>query len=159
MSIESGLDTSKPGKAMPLEALRDGAIGRFAEDERGSYTFWSIGWFMLYAAFGGVAVDMTDAYRYQTLLQSTADASALAAVMSVGQPNEDPVYQANAYSTANMNTTYNGDVLADTDITFGNYDFANKTFAATTPVNGGKVSGTSMSRRYACSIPGTGTLT
>ena len=36
---------------------------------------------------GGFAVDMTDAYRNVTLLQSTADASALAGVMSL--PDED----------------------------------------------------------------------
>jgi hypothetical protein len=126
----------KPLKTGSFSGIRNGALGRFARDERGSYTFWSIGWFMLYAAFGGVAVDMTDAYRYQTLLQATADSSALAAVMSVGKASEDPVYQANAYGTANMNTTYNGDVLADTDIRFGKFDFEDKTFTAnTTPTN------------------------
>jgi Flp pilus assembly protein TadG len=50
----------------------------FLRDESGSYTIWSLIWFSLYVAIGGLAVDMTDAYRNQTLLQSTADASALA---------------------------------------------------------------------------------
>jgi hypothetical protein len=79
---------------------------------------------------------VTDAYRNQTLLQSTADASALAAVMSIEKSTEDPFAQANAYATANMNSGVNGDVLVDNDITLGNYDFANRTFTANTaPIN------------------------
>lgn len=66
-------------------------LRRFAADERGSYTLWSLVWFMLYVALGGVTVDVTDAYRNQTLLQSTADAAVLAAVMLVGAPGEDPL--------------------------------------------------------------------
>ena len=60
---------------------------RFLSDESGGYTIWSLIWFSLYVAMGGLAVDMTDAYRNQTLLQSTADASALAGVMS--PPDKD----------------------------------------------------------------------
>ena len=51
---------------------------RFLRDESGGYTIWSLVWFSLYVVMGGFAVDMTDAYRNVTLLQSTADAAALA---------------------------------------------------------------------------------
>jgi len=48
---------------------------KFLRDESGGYTIWSLIWFSLYVAMGGLAVDVTDAYRNQTMLQSTADAS------------------------------------------------------------------------------------
>ena len=100
---------------------------KFLRDESGGYTIWSLIWFSLYVAMGGLAVDMTDAYRNQTLLQSTADASALAAVMSLPDQT-DAVAQALAYSTDNMNPAINGDVLKDAEVIFGNWDFATRTF-------------------------------
>ena len=39
---------------------------KFLRDESGGYTIWSLIWFSLYVAMGGLAVDMTDAYRNQT---------------------------------------------------------------------------------------------
>ena len=63
---------------------------KFLRDERGAYTIWSLIWFSLYVAMGGLAVDMTDAYRNQTLLQSTADASALAGGMSLPDQPDAP---------------------------------------------------------------------
>lgn len=111
-------------------------LREFLRDERGSYTLWSLSWFILYVALGGLAVDVTDAYRNQTLLQSTADSAALAAIMSVGKSWENPVAQANQYAALNMAAEYNGDVLVDSDITLGNWDFATRTFTqAGTPVN------------------------
>ena len=53
------------------------SIRTFIGDENGGYTVWSLTWFMLYVALGGIAVDMSDAFRNQNILQSTADASAL----------------------------------------------------------------------------------
>ena len=100
---------------------------RFLRDESGSYTIWSLVWFSLYVAMGGLAVDMTDAYRNQTLLQSTADASSLAAVMSL--PDQaDGTAQALAYSTDNMYTGINGNVLNAAEVIFGNWDFDTRTF-------------------------------
>ena len=112
------------------ETISDTRFIAFLRDERGSYTLWSIVWFMLFAALGGLAVDVTDAYRNQTLLQSTADSAALAAAMSIGKPGEDPVAEANAYAARNMSTAVNGDVLTDSDITLGQYDFGARTFTA-----------------------------
>jgi len=114
------------------------SLNRFISDERGSYTLWSLVWFILFVAFGGLAVDVTDAYRNQTQLQATADAAALAAIMSVEKVGEDPVAEANYYSAANMDTSVNGDVLADQDITFGTWEFSTRTFTPNAvPVVGG----------------------
>ncbi len=136
MRTGTGSDSTSSPETVSTGTIRDGAIGRFVDDERGSYTLWSLVWFMLYAAFGGLAVDVTDAYRNQTLLQSTADAAALAAVMSLEKMGENPVAQANAYAATNMDAEANGDVLTDSDITFGNYDLEDRTFtAAATPTN------------------------
>ncbi len=101
---------------------------RFLGDESGGYTIWSLIWFSLYVAMGGLAVDMTDAYRNQTLLQSTADAAALAGVMSL--PDEtDAVTQAQAYASDNMNPAINGLVLDGDEVILGNWDFASRTFS------------------------------
>ncbi len=100
---------------------------RFLRDESGGYTIWSLIWFSLYVAMGGLAVDVTDAYRNQTMLQSTADVSALAAVMSLPDQN-DALAQALAYAIDNMNPSINGNVLKDAEVIFGNWDFATRTF-------------------------------
>jgi hypothetical protein len=103
------------------------SVFTFLRDERGSYTIWSLVWFSLYVAMGGLAVDMTDAYRNQTLLQSTADASALAGVMSL--PNQDDgLAQALVYAADNMNPAINGNVLKDAEVIFGNWDSPTRTF-------------------------------
>lgn len=103
-------------------------LQRFLRDEQGGYTIWSVAWFIMFAGLAGLAVDVTDAYRHETLLQATADSAALAAIMSVDEPGEDPVAEANFFGAANMDATYNGDVLADSDITFGFWDFGTRTF-------------------------------
>lgn len=100
----------------------------FLHDERGAYTLWSLVWFMLYVAIGGLAVDGTDAYRNQILLQATADSSALAGAMSLYVPDEDPVDAALAYAAANLDPEQHGTVLADTDVHLGIWDDATETF-------------------------------
>jgi hypothetical protein len=103
-------------------------FGKFLGDESGGYTIWSLIWFSLYVAMGGLAVDMTDAYRTQTLLQSTADAAALAGVMSL--PDEiDAVVQARDYASNNMNPAINGLVLDDDEVIVGNWDFTTRSFS------------------------------
>ena len=61
----------------------------FLHDEIGASTIWALVWFSIYVAMGGLAVDITDAYRAQTMLQSTADASALAGVISLPDQTDD----------------------------------------------------------------------
>ena len=104
---------------------------RFLRDESGTYTIWSLIWFSLYVAMGGLAVDMTDAYRNQTLLQSTADASALAGAMSLPD-QDDAVVQALIYSSDNMDPAINGNVLNGAEVFLGNWDFDTKTFTPST---------------------------
>jgi hypothetical protein len=112
---------------------------RFLRDESGGYTIWSLIWFSLYVAMGGLAVDVTDAYRNQTLLQSTADASALAGVMSLPDKT-DAVAQALAYAANNMNPSINGNVLKAAEVFTGNWDSATATFTAGgTPLNAVRV--------------------
>jgi len=104
-------------------------IRRFIRDERGGYTIWSLIWFMLYVAVGGLAVDVTDAYRNEIMLQSTADASAMAAVFEL--PSEAGARaQAIAYSADNMDPGFNGNVLLDSEVVVGNWDFSTRTFTA-----------------------------
>ncbi|MCK5365095.1 MAG: hypothetical protein KAR22_19085, partial [Gammaproteobacteria bacterium] len=63
----------------------------------------------------------------QTLLQSTADASALAAVMSL--PDQvDGLAQALVYAADNMNPAINGTVLRGSEVIFGNWNFSARTF-------------------------------
>jgi hypothetical protein len=102
-------------------------FSRFLRDESGAYAVWSLVWFSLYVAMGGLAVDMTDAYRNQTLLQATADASSLAAVMSLPDQG-DGTAQALDYASNNMDPAINGFVLDPNEVIFGNWDFATRTF-------------------------------
>jgi len=102
---------------------------QFLRDERGGYTIWSLTWFMLYVSMGGIAVDMSDAFRNQTMLQGTADAAALAGVMSLPDATE-AVTQALDYSIDNMDTGINGYVLDADEVTVGTWDFATRGFAA-----------------------------
>jgi len=102
----------------------------FLRDESGAYAIWSLIWFSLYIAIGGLAVDMTDAYRNQTMLQSTADASALAGAMSLPDAG-NAVAEALGYSTVNMNPgiNENGNVLKGADVIVGTWNFDTKTFS------------------------------
>jgi len=99
----------------------------FLHDETGASTIWALVWFSIYVAMGGLAVDVTDAYRNKTILQSTADSSALAAVMSL--PDQaDAVNQAVAYSASNMAYGVNGAVLDEDEVFIGTWDFVDNTF-------------------------------
>ncbi len=103
-------------------------IRDFINDESGAYTVWSLVWFSLYVAIGGLAVDMTDGYRTQSLLQSTADAAALAAVMSL--PNEaDGRQQAVSYSQDNMLQNTHGTVVRSGEVVFGTWTISPRNFA------------------------------
>lgn len=104
-------------------------LTRFLRDEQGGYTIWSLCWFLIYCGIGGLAVDVTNAYRNQELLQSTADAAALAAVISLPDQG-NAVSQAIAYSEGNMSNSVNGVVLTDSDVAVGTWDSVTRTFSA-----------------------------
>jgi len=103
-------------------------LTHFVRDEQGGYTIWSLTWLSLYIAIGGLAVDMTDAYRNRTGLQATADAAALAGVMSL--PDEAEVtYQALTVVGINMDSATNGQVLLAPEVVIGTWDFDSRSFA------------------------------
>ena len=56
-------------------------VSGFCRDEHGGGTIMGLLWFMLLVGITGLAVDVTDGFRNRTMLQATADASALAAVI------------------------------------------------------------------------------
>jgi hypothetical protein len=84
---------------------------------------------------GGLAVDVTDAYRNRTLLQSTADAAALAGVMSLPD-TADAVDQAVGYAENNMAVATNGNVVDPAEVFTGNWDTDAERFTVNgTPLN------------------------
>ncbi len=56
---------------------------QFRTDETGGGTIMGLLWFMLLVGLTGLAVDVTDGLRNRTMLQATADASALAAAIDL----------------------------------------------------------------------------
>lgn len=102
-------------------------IRNFIDDESGAYTVWSLIWFSLYLAIGGLAVDMTDAYRIKSQLQATADASALAAVISLPDQS-DARSKAVNYSRDNMLQNIHGTTVRSSEVVFGTWNIATRTF-------------------------------
>ncbi len=60
-----------------------GDCRNFLNDELGGGTIMGLLWFILLVGITGLAVDVTDGFRSQTMLQATADASALAATIDL----------------------------------------------------------------------------
>jgi Flp pilus assembly protein TadG len=57
------------------------SVHAFFSDEQGGGTIMGLMWFVVLVGICGLAIDSTDAFRNETILQATADASALAAVI------------------------------------------------------------------------------
>ena len=104
-------------------------LDRFLRDERGGYTIWGLLWFMLYVGIGGLAVDVTDAYRNQSMLQATADAAALAGIMSPLDDENEVDTWAVAYAGFNMASSVHGDVLKTTEVDIGTWSFTDRKFS------------------------------
>ena len=100
---------------------------RFFRNEDGGYTIWGLTWFMINLAIGGLAVDVTDAYRNQTLLQSTADTAALAGVLALPDENAAAA-EAVTNATGNMAQGVHGNVLVTGEVFVGSWDFTTRTF-------------------------------
>jgi hypothetical protein len=98
-------------------------VHNFLIDEAGGGTVMGLLWFALLVGICGLAVDVTDGFRNRTMLQATADATALAAAIDL--PDESAVRAtANTYSIDNMGVEINGHVLDDTDVHIGLWDGA-----------------------------------
>ncbi len=93
-------------------------------DERGGGTIWGLMWFVLMVGICGLAVDSTDGFRSRTMLQATADSSALAAAIDLPSKNA-AVATAVTYSAANMETDLNGSVVDPSDVIVGKWDAIN----------------------------------
>ncbi|MEM8741854.1 MAG: pilus assembly protein TadG-related protein [Pseudomonadota bacterium] len=96
------------------------AFGRATE---ASITVWNLSWSIVFMILAGLAVDVSNAYRMQTLLQSTADAAALAAIIDLPDTSAATL-AANDYAELNLAPALHGDVLAVTDIRYGVWDAA-----------------------------------
>jgi hypothetical protein len=102
-------------------------LTRMLRDESGGGTIMGLMWFMLLVGICGLAVDMTDGFRNRTMLQSTADSAALAAVIDL--PDADAAVEtAVAYAAINMGTDINGSVLLRRDVTLGVWKEDTRTF-------------------------------
>jgi len=107
--------------------LRD-SFRALLSDEQGGGTVMGLMWFMVMVAICGLAVDVTDGFRAQTMLQATADASALAAVIEL--PDADAaVATAVRYSNDNMSAEQYGTVLRDDDVEVGKWDMSTHIFS------------------------------
>ena len=61
-------------------------VSRLLRDEQGGGTIMGLLWFVLMVGICGLAVDSTNGFRSRTMLQATADATALAAAIDL--PND-----------------------------------------------------------------------
>ena len=99
----------------------------FLTDDQGGGTIMGLFWFILFVGICGLAVDTTDGFRNRTMLQATADASALAGVIDL--PNEAAaVTSAVNYSVENMEAESYGDVLIPEDVSVGTWNHATRLF-------------------------------
>jgi Flp pilus assembly protein TadG len=97
----------------------------FLQDDRGGGTIMGLLWFVLLVGITGLAVDVTDGFRNRTMLQATADASALAAVIDLPD-DAAAVVSAVTYSVDNLSSAANGNVLEPEDVLVGLWDPATK---------------------------------
>jgi Flp pilus assembly protein TadG len=62
------------------------SMASFFSDQRGGGTIMGLLWFVLMVGITGLAVDSTNGFRARTMLQATADATALAAAIITRRP-------------------------------------------------------------------------
>jgi len=116
---------------------------RFVADEHGGGTVLGLLWFILLVGITGLAVDTTNGFRNRTMLQATADAAALAAVIDLPDENA-AIASAVAYSSVNMPSAAYGDVLHPSDVEIGVWEPDTRTFLETgfatgTPLDAARV--------------------
>ncbi len=110
-----------------------GMCRKFLNDEHGAGTIMGLLWFVLLVGITGMAVDVTDGFRTRTMLQATADSSALAGAIDL--PDKAvAVATAVTYAVYNMGTELNGSVLDPTDVLVGLWDGATQSLDQTSLV-------------------------
>jgi Flp pilus assembly protein TadG len=127
------------------------AIGRFCKDEDGVGSIYMLCLLPVFLMLAGLGMDGTAAFRTRDMLQSTADAAALAGALQLptgGPANTSQecgaVNNALTYTRANMSVAGFGNVLNTSytspstctpgDVVFGNWD--GTTFTSPTPSGG-----------------------
>jgi len=100
------------------------------QDDHGGGTILGLMWFVLIVGITGMAVDVTDGFRNRTMLQATADATALAAVIDLPDETE-ALATAAAFSAGNMAAEINGNVLDTNDVHIGLWDAATNSLDTT----------------------------
>lgn len=102
-------------------------LSKLLRDEQGAGTLWGLFGFMVMVGITGLSVDITDAFRNRTMLQATADAAALAAVIDL--PRRDRALDAAIeYAERNMPPESYGAVLAAEDVVIGRWDWERREF-------------------------------
>ena len=131
-------------------------ISRFANDEHGVGSIWMLCLVPLFLVLGGLGMDGTAAFRTRDMLQSTADASALAGALQLptsgaASTNQQcgAVNKALSYAQANMSVAGFGNVLnaaytspsvcTPGDVVFGNWNGTTFTSPAPTGTAGNAV--------------------
>ena len=96
----------------------------FARDEDGAVTIWATSWTIVFLLIGGLSIDVGNAWKERSMLQSTADAAALAGAIELGSVLDEAA-RAEAIRIAELNL--NNDVLVGADIISGKWDTASRT--------------------------------
>jgi len=124
-------------------------LNAFVANDEGSATVWSLFWTLIFLFLAGVSIDTSNAYRFKSALQMTADASSGGAILgylneakyvqySGDTSNRTGAYRGSAIAldlaTHNMSVARNGTVINAGNVTFGRWD--GTSFDPTgTPVN------------------------
>ena len=109
-------------------------IRRLARDQRGAASVWALFWTMMMMIVSGFTLDVANAYRIRTLLQATADASALAAARQL--PDGDAARQAaRDLSRINMPVADHGEVSPLAMIEIGGWDADSQSFVSGDPAS------------------------
>lgn len=96
-------------------------VRAFSADEQGGMGLLAVFWFVLLTGISGIAVDAANGYRHKAMLQATADAAVLAAVIDL--PDTNAAREAAlAYGGANMPREDHGVVLRDQDVLTGQWN-------------------------------------
>ena len=109
---------------------RKTTVQKFVKDTKGSLTIWNTVSMVAVLTIGGFAVDTSNAWRVKTMLQSTAEASALAAAIHIEDPAKAKQV-AVSFARKNMAPGQHGDVVRPSDVELGIIDAKTGNFIPT----------------------------
>ncbi len=110
-----------------MDGILSGQVREVLRAEAGSMTLWNLLWFTVFLAFAGVAIDSSNAYRVQAMLQTTADAAAHAGAIDLSDEQTARTV-AMTYARANMPEDLHGVAVTTNNVTFGHWDEADRSF-------------------------------